>query len=383
MNKTNLDDFRKHPDMDISLYKIPSPEHKNEGNYTFDYINTTAETKYIYVATTNKWRDSWKNESTSEVEKAIVAVSPDKLCWIVDTNETVTFTVKWNGELLNGTLTLIGVNNTYPDSNRNNTWYGNESLPHYGVIDVTATNGIVKVHNMNATELGNVTFKFTPSEPEEGEKANADGMLKVVLPTVTIEPRIIFLSEENIIKVTVTNPRNGAPCPDLRLWGGFLLEFEKTDENGETTGGVFPISTGNYTLSVGRTLWDGKEVKDAWYKVVVGLKIDAPSETEEEKEITIQVLTRGGKEVSGATVTIGNWTGTTDDEGKVTYKPTKKGDYIITAKKDGYYPSEGASTPLSVKKAPKPPGFEAVALIIGAIVALLLVDHRRKKRRYT
>ena len=366
MNETELDDF--HEDSAKLTGKISSPTSAGTGNYTFKaskLASTQPGTYYVYVRTSDKKHDNFDNEPSFVLEKASVETSPTSLCKNVNTNDTVTFTVKWNDVLQNGTLRVIGVNPT------GNLTYDDDSNAY---IEIEIKDGKGEIKNVNATALGNITFKF---EPKDGNLADAEGKLQIVPPTVSVDKNVIYLGEENTLTVTVTHDGTYLEGIKVRakLPGRLLADLGTTDENGKIDAPIFPTGLGGYlTFEVA-----GEEISEPKVKIVIGLKIDAPSEVEEDTEITIKVLSRGGTAVEGATVTIGNWIGTTDDKGEVTYKPTEKGDYTITAEKDGYYPSEGVSTKLTVKEKPEVPGFEAVALIIGALVALLLV-HRRRKR---
>jgi len=61
--------------------------------------------------------------------------------------------------------------------------------------------------------------------------------------------------------------------------------------------------------------------------------------------ITVVVTDDGGSAVSGASVSMGNMSGTTDSDGKYVFTDVKEGNYTVEAKKDGY---EGAQKTITV-----------------------------------
>jgi len=227
------------------------------------------------------------------------------------------------------------------------------------------------ITNVTAVKIGNVTFVFKPAA-DGSEYADADGELKVVVPTISVEPDKIFLAEENLITLTVKHPLTGQPCPGLEVSGDFPsghMVLGKTDENGKVMIGIVPSITGTIKLYV-----EGDVAGEI--NIVLGLKILVSSEIEKGKEITITVTTRGGKVVEGATVKFGGETvGTTDSNGEVKYKPAETGDFTITAEKSNY---EKATKDVTVKEGPSTPGFEMIGVILGALAAILLIRRRRK-----
>ncbi len=233
-------------------------------------------------------------------------------------------------------------------------------------------NGHANISNVNATAVGEVTFEF---KPENGISAKADGSLEIGAPDIDVSPEVIYLGIEATITVKVMHAGTaleGVPV-EARLPGGNWAYLGET-KNGEIRTTIFPTGIGgDLEFKVAGV------ISDKTIEIVIGLKIDVPSETEEDTEITIRILTTNDRPVKNATVYIDGEAleEKTNSDGEVKYKPTKKGTYNITASYLDYPLVEERT--LDVKEKPGVPGFEAVALIVGAIVALLLV-HRRRKR---
>ena len=358
MNATQLQKF--HEDYNELTGMVPATK-VSEGNYTYSNYFTEEGTYYIYIRTPNEKHDNLNGEVTFEVTKATVTVSPSMLVKNVDKNMTLVFTVEWNGAPVNGTLKVKGIKEiasyeAYAD--------GEE-------IEVPIVNGEGNITNVTAVKIGNVTFEFKPAA-DGSEYADADGELKVVVPTISVEPDKIFLAEENLITLTVKHPLTGQPCPGLEVSGDFPsghMVLGKTDANGKVMIGIVPSITGTIKLYV-----EGDVAGEI--NIVLGLKILVSSEIEKGKEITITVTTRGGKAVEGATVKFGGETvGTTDSNGEVKYKPADTGDFTITAEKSNY---EKATKDVTVKEGPSTPGFEMIGVILGALAAILLIRRRRK-----
>ena len=76
-------------------------------------------------------------------------------------------------------------------------------------------------------------------------------------------------------------------------------------------------------------------------------------------------------EVGGTTI------GTTDSNGEIEYEFEEDGTYIITAEKAGYI--AGSKTLKIEIEEEGVPGFELIALVLGALAAILLIRRRRKK----
>jgi len=366
LNESQLADLH---DGKLDLDLIGTVYEGNKANDTFSTVITQTGTYYLYVRTKDKKHDNLNNEPSFEVSKASVSVTPTLLVKNVDKNVTLVFNVEWNGEPLNGTLKIHGLQEI-------------ESFEGYvegAVYELEIVNGEGNLTNVTAIAVGNVTFEFRAAE-EGSVYVEADGTLPITTPSIEItEPaeKIAFLGEENLITIAVKHPLTGEGCAGLKVEietpaSNGRIDVGETDENGKLTFGIIPLQTGKIKIYV-----EGDEAGsiDIW----IGLRIHVEPQIEAGKETIITVTTRGGKPIEGATVKVNGATiGTTNANGEIKYKPEKDlgGKTItITAEKTGYYSAERT---VEVKKAPEGPGFELIGLVIGAILALVLVRRRRK-----
>jgi hypothetical protein len=120
------------------------------------------------------------------------------LAWLIDTETNVTFQVT---PPVDGTLKLLNMTST------NGTWLDREAF-----VDID--NGTGMLDEINATDLGNITYEF---EPFGGEYRPAEGLLRVTTATATPNPATVYLGEATVVTVTVTHPATGAPLEDVRV----------------------------------------------------------------------------------------------------------------------------------------------------------------------
>ena len=148
--------------------------------------NKTATNIYIQKPGTytvhayNRTHNSEGNNATLVVTPVEVTSSLPELIWNVDKNVTVTFTVKYNGEPVNGTLRIDNMSTVGTTYNR--TWtncsftpqIGSTSYSHAGgntSKQETITNGVITLYNITANylppgvERKNITFYFKPKTP--------------------------------------------------------------------------------------------------------------------------------------------------------------------------------------------------------------------------
>ncbi|RLF34291.1 MAG: hypothetical protein DRN07_00275 [Thermoplasmata archaeon] len=337
-----------------------------KANDTFKHNITEEGTYYLYVRTTDKKHDNMDSEPSFEVSKASVTATPSLLVKNVDKNVTLDFTVSWNGNPVNGTLYAHGLQevasyHTYVNA----------------TVTITIVNGTGNLTNVSAIAIGNITFEFQP-EAEHSKKVEADGVVQVTTPTVSIiEPaeKVAFLAEENLITIQVKHPLTGNGIQGLKVeittpTSSDKHEIGETDANGKLLFGIVPLLTGKIHIYV-----EGEHAGeiDIW----VGLKVVASSEVEKKQEFTIRITTRGGKAVSGATVKVdGTTLGTTDENGEIKYKPEEEGTVTITAEKTGYY---AGSMKITVKAGAEEgvPGFEFVGIAIAITLVALILRRRR------
>ena len=367
----NGTELQKLHDGELELAPADAVYTGNKANDTFNFLKKEAGIYYLYVRTEDKKHDNMENETSFEVTKAIVTANPPKLVKYADVNKTVEFSVTWNGDLLNGTLRVKGIKQigSY------------EAYAEGYEVEVDIENGKGNLTNITARQLGEVTFEFKP-KTQYSEYAEAEGTLPVVAPDIDVTPETVLLFEENLITLTVKHPVTGESIEGLTVWAditGTERNLGETDENGKLTIGIVPLQTGYIVLSVGR----GNESDPAGnISVWIGLKVQllctcgSNMTLRKGTELTILVTTRGGSPVEGATVKVGETTiGKTDANGEIKYKFEKDGTYTITAEKTDYI--TGSKT-VKVKIEKPTPGFELIALILGALAAILLIRKRRK-----
>jgi len=308
-------------------------------NFTFtsptDYDITTADTYHIYVY--NSTHDSKGYNATIEVTPVTVACNPAILVQKIDTNASVTFTVTWNGEPVgNGTLKIINMTLT---SGKNTTV--NDTTKY---IEVELTNGTATVHNVNASELCNLTFEYKP-EVSGSVYAKAEGSLPVETPKAILDPDTIYIGavlKSYLVTVTIVNPLTNEPISGVYVGLNTTIlnqipQSTTTDSDGMVTFAITPTTTGKIYIEI-------QNVTSKYYIEVkaiseLELTVSAPSVNEGE-QFTV-TATSGGQPVAGVTVTVvgTTLTGTTGTDGTVTFTApdvATTATYTITGTKTGY-----------------------------------------------
>ena len=363
LNETELNTLQDDVSKLSEFTAINPATHPSMGNYTYDTRFMDTETYYLYAATPDGRHDNLNSEPSFDVTMATVTSSPSMLAKKVDDNTTVTFTVRWANEDVSGTLHVMGIdpftNSTYAETN---------------TFEIPVVNGTAMIHNVNALIIGDITFEFK-SEAEGSMYYEATGSLEIVPPSISVTPSQAAMGTVNEITITVTHPATGAPSPDLdvtALMPGQTNEIPlgATDSSGQVSVGFVPSMTGFIQFFV-----EGDPVETTVY-VTIGMEIMAPEEVSKDEEVTIKVLTTGGNKVVGATVYIdGVSIGTTNSEGNVIYKAEDAGIFEITATHSTYAQS-GTYEIEVVEEAV--PGFEAIAILV-AFLGAVLFFYRRKK----
>jgi hypothetical protein len=333
------------------------------GNYTYDAYFMDTETYYLYAVTPDGLHDNLNSEPSFDVTLASITSSPSMLAKKVDDNTTVTFTVEWANEDVSGTLHIMGI-----DPSDNSTYAEGTT------IDIPVVNGTAMVHNVNAVDIGDITFEFKP-EAAGSMYHEAIGSLQIVPPSISVTPTQAVMGTVNEITVTVTHPATGAPSPDLDVTAmvpGQTTEIPlgATDSSGQISIGLVPAMTGFIQFFV-----EGDPVQTT-VPVTIGMEIMTPEEVSKDEEVTIKVRTTSGKKVVGANVYLdGVSIGTTGSDGNVVYKAEDDGIFEITAT-HSTYAQVGTYEIEVVEEAV--PGFEAIAILV-AFLGAILFFYRRKK----
>ena len=232
-------------------------------------------TYYFYAY--NDTHDSKDNNATLTISPYTVTSSPSVLAWLIDKDTTITFTVSPAG---NGNLKLFNIDND------------DVALP--GTVTVEIVNGTGQLDGINAINLGNITYEYSP---HDGEYQPADGMLKVTTATATPDPLIIYTNEPASVTITVTHPSSGAPISDVNvsLIGGILLTLpdeEVTDINGQVEFGITTGGSGDIIILI-ENEFDDDNTFVIKSKFKHPLKVTAPSTVQENKKFTIEITSNG------------------------------------------------------------------------------------------
>ncbi|MCK4364639.1 MAG: hypothetical protein KAW45_01170 [Thermoplasmatales archaeon] len=348
--------------------------------YSFDFSNNVygiAPDTYTFYCFNNT-HDSAGYNATLIIDQVEVTSDTTPLIWNYDDNISVTFTITYNGEPIDGTLRIDNVSNVATPG-YNKSWAlcnftttlattgsdesgENTSLT---ISDDKIDNGVVTVHDLTANHLDtgtfvrNISFWFEPVSPNDGSYARAIGRLPVRVPTVTPDPQYIPL--EGTTTVTLLTTGRGIALPDIFVGlDGRGISIAGTNGttgvDGKLALSVNPVSAGNMDIHVGE---DGRIVET---KVVVTnwkIDIDAPVKVNEGSDFTVTLTElASGDAIEDASVTLGGvGTVTTDADGIASFSgtmiaPQVSSDiaYTLTAAKEGYV---GATATITIINVPK------------------------------
>lgn len=222
----------------------------------------------------NNTHSSEGHNATITVTAYAVTCSPTVLAWLIDTETNITFQVT---PTANGTLTLNNMS-----SAPNCSYVGQTNL-----IDIT--DGIGTLNEVDATDLGNVTFEFMP---ESGESREADGILRVTTATATPNPATIYINEPTNVVITVTHPATGEPIEDVTVGLDHGLDLnasvlsklptdEITDADGKVTFAVTSLASGDITIYINNeTDPDNEFIITSAYRNTMTITVSAPSVNE-------------------------------------------------------------------------------------------------------
>lgn len=304
-------------------------------------IDLPAGTYHIFAY--NATHDSQGNNATFVITAYRVNSSPSVLAWKIDDDANVTFQVSPN---VNGTLRLQNMS----DTNAANTTLGT-------TIDII--NGVGNIEGINASELGNVTYFFTP---DGGSEQPAEGMLRITTATATPTPARIYLNEATTVTVTVTHPATNQPLSGVWV----SLDNDKSNSstvlaripNGASTNaagqvqfGLNALGSGNITIFMeNETDPDNEFVIIASARSTMTISVASPSVNEGE-QFTVSIR-QGTALLTNTTVTItfAGQTMTTSNGQATLTAPAVSANliYPITATADGYTDASTSVTVLNV-----------------------------------
>ena len=286
--------------------------------------------------------------TTEDEPIGTVDISCDKTPLVIglDENTTLTFTVTYEGETVNGKLRI---DNMTDRGNYNQTWIitnFNGIIDQGGItsLEVDVIDGIAIVNDVTADDLysgateKNITFWF---KPNNGDYARANGQLPVQIPDVSPSSQFIPLGQTSIVTLTASGRGQNLEGIFIGL-DGCGLEFTNNDgftgSNGTIQFSITPTTTGIIDIHVideGRII-DSKIFVTSW-----ALDIDTAISVIEEGDFNVIITNlHNGNPVEGANVElVGIGTITTDSNGQATFvapSVSSDTDFQIIATKNGY-----------------------------------------------
>lgn len=288
-------------------------------------------TVYVY----NNTHDSTGNNVTLTVKAADVTCDKGEFIWKVDNNITAVFTVKYNGELMNGTLELRNITQS---TDYNKTWVNYSNSSSYRVR-LTVTNGVATINNVTANFLEgekafqNITCWFKPST-SGSDYAIANGVVPVTVATVTPSPSALAFDQAAKLEIMVTGHGSGLAnvLINITIPGLSGTMGSRSDANGKVTFAFTPPTTGTISIAVENRTTDTTIPVTSW-----ALYIENDAQVDEQTSFTVTVRNNSatGEILTGAAVTFNGVTKTSD----YTFTaPEVKSDetFTIRATKDGY-----------------------------------------------
>ena len=314
-------------------------------------------TVYVY----NNTHNSEGHNATLVVQAVDVTCDVSEFIWNVDDNISATFTVKYNGALMNGTLRI---DNITDQGDYNGTWYNSSFTVVNGVgtdeggnesLSVTVTNGVKTIHNITALNLPtgedreNITYYFKPKGTSYW--AQATGITPVKIANVAVTPTVVVLNEAADLTVTITGRGAGLNDVWVSIGGAADEQNGTTTSDGTITFSVVPSKTGKITIAVENRTSDTTVQVTNWK-----LYIDSPAQVNEDESFTITIKngTSSGSALANAYVTFNKETKQTTADGKATFTATTVGAngavMTIAATADGY---KEASATIQINNVPK------------------------------
>ncbi len=147
----------------------------------------------------NKTHDSKENNATLVIYPYTVDCSPGVFAWLIDDNINATFNISPAGD---GDLKIYNMSSEYETAIDND------------YIQIEIVNGTGTVEGINASHLGLIEFDY---QPWGGDYKKADGSVRVTTATATPSPSKIYVSEPEVISITITHPATGNVIPNIEV----------------------------------------------------------------------------------------------------------------------------------------------------------------------
>ncbi len=305
------------------------------------------------VCAYNNTYNSWGRNATFTVTAVDVTSDVTEFIWNVDKNISATFTVKYQGSPVNGTLKIY---NMTKKTNYNKTWV-NFSNGEGDPIELEVKDGVATLYNITANSLPasvaqkNVTFMFKP-KTSGSAYARTTGIIPVKIAHVASSVYSIPYNKPAEVTLTVTGRGTGLANVFISLViPGLSGQMNSTtNADGQVTFAFTPPTTGNVIIKVENRTSSTKIKVTSWV-----IYLEAPVEVDELGSFT--VTARNGSStaagIPGVAVVFAGSTKTTGSDGKATFTaPAVTGDrtFTITATKEGFAEDSATITVVNVPK---------------------------------
>jgi len=326
---------------DTSISSLATTDTDGKANQTATneyFLKPGTYTVYAY----NNTHNSEGNNATLVVKAVDVTCTKEEFIWKFDKNTSAIFMVKYNGELINGTLKLYNITDV---GDYNRTWV-NESGSGNGTISLTIINGVATLSNITAGYLPgskaqeNITFMFK-LDASGAQYAKPNGFIPVKIPDVAPTPAIIPYNEEAKLSIRVTG--RGTDLGDVFISiavPGLDETNTTTDAQGIATFAFIPRQTGDIAIKIeNRTSTTSVKIT-SW-----SLYISVPTSADEADTFVVTVRNESinGDVIEGATITFNGETYTTASDGTATINSLASikvdTDERVTATLEGYTPA--------------------------------------------
>jgi len=316
--------------LDSSFGSIRNTDVDEVSNTIKEYISIPGTyTIYAY----NDTYDSTGHNATLVVKPVTVTCNKDPFIWNYDENISAKFTVKYNNELLDGTLKIYNMKNM-GDYYRVWNDTGNNAL------SFNVDNGNVTIENITADVLPdgkqNLSFEFKPSGGGCGY-GKVDSIVEIKVADVTASPK--YVAYNTPVKVDILVEGRGNPLKDVNVTleiPGLTAVEDITSPDGVAEFAFTPQATGTIKIFI-----ENRESDEVIEIVSWSFDISVQSQVNEKTQFTITIKDDEGEPEEGVKVTFDGTNKNTGTDGKVSFNApqvSSSSTYDIKASKDGFMP---------------------------------------------
>lgn len=327
--------------------------HYSRDEDDFEDIYALEDGTYTFYAY-NKTHSSRDHNATLVVEQVDVTCDKSPFVWKYDENISATFSARYNGVAINGSLVIDNLSNdpgSYNNTYMNTSFDGDSDTGGNGSIEVLEdemVNGDATIHDITADYLPpdvaemNITFWFLPiaDDGDYGAYARCSGRVPIQVPSVSPIPKYVAVGERTTVNIHVSG--RGDPIDDIFVGlSGRGVDVNGTSgSDGKATFSIMPNNAGNISIDVGE---EGRTVDTVLIATNWVLDVSAPAQVNEREDFDVTVTEEDSEDpVEGATVEVqGIGTATTDASGVATFTApeiTSDRTLMISATADGYAP---------------------------------------------